>query len=169
LVELARELAPRTDGVRQFRRLLGLSLGKRTCVVLSLGGASVARSLIRQQNETPLRGVASGSKKPNRLLPNWDGQRRELRVGKIVVKRYRLPSPNQQAILMALEEEGWPPRIDDPLPMVAELDAKQRLHDTIKNLNRHQHRRCLRFFGDGTGQGVCWEWIRDDAGKRKPR
>jgi hypothetical protein len=70
---------------------------------------------------------------------------------------------------MALEEEGWPPRIDDPLPMVAELDAKQRLHDTIKNLNRHQHRRCLRFFGDGTGQGVCWEWIRDDAGKRKPR
>jgi hypothetical protein len=53
LVELARELAPRTDGVRQFRRLLGLSLGKRTCVVLSLGGASVARSLIRQQNETP--------------------------------------------------------------------------------------------------------------------
>jgi hypothetical protein len=168
-VELARELAPRADGVRQFRRLLGLSLGKHTCVVLSLDGATVARSLVSQPTEIPSRGGTGNTKTIKRPLPNWDGQRRELCVGKILVKRYRLPSPNQQAILMALEEEGWPSRIDDPLPMVTDLDAKQRLHDTIKNLNRHQHRRCLRFFGDGTGQGVCWEYIRSDAKKRKPQ
>lgn len=169
-VELARELGPRGDGVRQFRRHLGLSLGKHTCVVLSVNGVAVARSLVHRQAEVPARGFAvDPNKKLRRPLPNWDGQRRELCVGKILVKRYRLPSPNQQAILMALEEEGWPSRIDDPLPVVADLDAKQRLHDTIKNLNRHQHRRCLRFFGDGTGQGVCWEWIRSDAKQRKPR
>jgi hypothetical protein len=76
-----------------------------------------------------------------------------------LVKQFKLPSPNQEMILMALEEEHWPVRIDDPLPPSKKLDAKQRLHDTIKNLNRNQKQRLIRFMGDGTGQGVRWEWI----------
>jgi len=32
-----------------------------------------------------------------------------------------------------------------------------RLHDTIKNLNRHQYPHLVHFKGDGTGTMVGWE------------
>ena len=83
--------------------------------------------------------------------------RRELIVGGQVVKRFRQPASNQEAVLAAFEEEGWPHRVYDPLPLKEDLDAKQRLHETIKSLNGHRRARIMRFFGDGTGEGVCWE------------
>src|SRR5687767_8848755 len=46
----------------------------------------------------------------------WDAQRCELRVGEELVKKFRRPADIQQAILIAFAEQGWPPRIDDPLP-----------------------------------------------------
>lgn len=93
------------------------------------------------------------------IQPTWDSQRRELRIEECLIKQFRLPSTNQERILMAFEEEGWPPRIDDPLSPHPTIDAKRRLHDTIKNLNRSQKSRLIRFKGDGTGQGVMWEQV----------
>lgn len=89
--------------------------------------------------------------------PFWDPLRREFRVGNQVVKRFKLPSANQETLLMAFQEEGWPPRIDDPLPPRPNQDSKMRLHNAIKGLNRHQKCRLVRFMGDGTGEGVLWE------------
>jgi hypothetical protein len=59
--------------------------------------------------------------------------------------------------LSAFEEDRWPPVIDDPLPPKPEQDTKRRLHDTIKALNRNQHRDAIRFHGNGTGEGIRWE------------
>ena len=66
---------------------------------------------------------------------------------------------NQEAILAAFQEDGWPARIDDPLPPVAETDPKRRLSDTIKCLNRKQQNALVRFSGDGTGEGVLWDLV----------
>ena len=76
-----------------------------------------------------------------------------------MVKTYRLPSPTQETVLGAFQEEGWPRRIDDPLPPKAEQDPKTRLHNTIKRLNRCQQHKVLHFFGDGTGTGICWRYV----------
>jgi hypothetical protein len=89
--------------------------------------------------------------------PNWDPETRTLYLGQRIVKRYRVPSINQEAVLSAFQEEGWPRRIDDPLPCRAGLKAKYRLHFTIRRLNQCERERLIRFFGDGTGEGVCWE------------
>ena len=62
-------------------------------------------------------------------------------------------------MLSAFEEEGWPRHIYDPLPPKEKLDTKQRLHATIDWLNRNQENRVMRFRGDGTGEGICWERI----------
>jgi hypothetical protein len=75
----------------------------------------------------------------------------------MLVKQFRLPALNQELILAAFEEEAWPPHIDDPLPNALGQDPKQRLHDTIKRLNRHQVNRLIRFRSDGTGSGIIWE------------
>ena len=91
------------------------------------------------------------------LIPSWDGERHQLRLGNLLVKEFKLHCPNQKTILMTFEEEKWPPRIDDPLSPHPELDPKRRLHDTIKTLNRNQKNRLIRFMGDGTGRAIRWE------------
>jgi hypothetical protein len=75
-----------------------------------------------------------------------------------LVKEYRQRAPNQETILDAFEEEGWPPRIDDPLPRSTRIDPKERLHEAIRRLN-HQKARKILFSGDGTGEGVIWRLI----------
>jgi hypothetical protein len=89
--------------------------------------------------------------------PWWDGELRELWYRDCLVKRYRVPAPNQELILEAFHEEGWPKRIDDPLPPCDGLDPKQRLRDSIKALNRNRKSDRLRFLGDGNSEGVVWE------------
>jgi hypothetical protein len=47
------------------------------------------------------------------------------------------------------------------MPPQGDVDPKRRLHETIKALNGRRLARLIRFRGDGTGQGVLWEWVRD--------
>ncbi len=91
------------------------------------------------------------------VKPVWDSEYRELRFAGHLVKRFKLPSPNQEMVLSSFQEEGWPVRIDDPLPPVPDILPKRRLHDTIKSLNRSQKCHLIRFLGDGRGEGVRWE------------
>ena len=57
-----------------------------------------------------------------------------------------------------MQEEGWPPRIDDPLPLRLG-HPEQRLHDAVKNLNRHQVNRLLVFLVYSSGLGWAVEEI----------
>jgi hypothetical protein len=94
-------------------------------------------------------------------LPVWDPERKELRLGVRLLKDFRQPAPNQTAILNAFQKKRWRVhRVADPLPPFFGNDlaaAKQRLHETIKNLNRGIPRGTIRFRGDGTGLGILWE------------
>jgi hypothetical protein len=107
----------------------------------------------RRKAAKPVRDALAGKA----LHPHWDSLRRELTLDGQVVKRFRVPARNQETVLMAFEEEGWPAVVLDPLPPQDEQDGKQRLHDTIKSLNRSRLARVIRFSGDGTGEGVLWE------------
>lgn len=97
--------------------------------------------------------------------PSWDKARRILVFAGTVIKRFNWPARNQELILTAFEEMGWPDRIDDPLPITDGISQKDRLHDTIKCLNRKRLFKSIRFTGDGTGQGVCWR--RSDEAARE--
>jgi len=55
------------------------------------------------------------SKTPRARRPRWDGERCELWLGNVLVKRFRRPAPNQEAILAAFEELGWPRGSTTPL------------------------------------------------------
>ena len=75
------------------------------------------------------------------------------------MKKYRVPSVCQQAVLSAFEEEGWPAAIDDPLPPQIEQDPKRRLRDTIKSLNTNQTNAHLAFPRRRKRLRVLWEII----------
>jgi len=92
-------------------------------------------------------------------FPRWNAGARILRFKGTVVKRFTKPANNQEHVLMAFEEEGWPEHIDDPIPPHGDIDPKRCLHGTIARLNQHQERRLIRFSGDGRGEGVRWEPI----------
>jgi hypothetical protein len=157
------------DNERKFRAASDLKFFKRSCFVLTPAGADLAgpneesagsenrdESVLASQNQ-------NGDGKAADLVPEWDPIRHELRVGGRLVKQFRLPSPNQETILTVFQEEGWPARIDDPLPQTPDVDSKERLHNTIRALNRHQRHRLLRIRGDGTGEGVMWELVQEDG------
>jgi hypothetical protein len=117
--------------------------------------------VISDQNEkTPAETAASIANTPSRRpRPTWDSNLRELRVGKVVVKRFRKPACNQVTVLASFQELRWCCRIDDPLPGNSGSDPKRRLRDTVFTLNRHHiTRNILVFEADGTGTGVIWKW-----------
>ena len=70
----------------------------------------------------------------------------------------RWPARNQELVLTVFQEEGWPKEIDDPLVPIGGRQSKERLHDTIKNLNRSQKIRLIQFRGNGTGEGIVWQY-----------
>ncbi len=148
---------------RRFRPAGEPRFTKRTCFVITPVGIAAAAE--RWNAAADLQPIPDATvRHPNHYppmlacrVPNWDGERRTLSFEGRLVKRFRWQAANQQGILFAFHEEGWPVRIDDPLPPSASIVAKQRLSDTIKCLNRKQANPLIRFRGDGTGQGVVWE------------
>jgi hypothetical protein len=151
-VQCAIELQPKGAN-REFRSVPMQDGNPSVCVVITPYGRQVLDLLNqREQIRVDPPGAIAGPV----LRPHWDRARFELRFGDSLVKRFRLPAPNQKRILAAFEEEHWPPRIDDPLPPHPEIDSKRRLHHTLIALNRNQKQRLIQFHGDGTGQGVCW-------------
>jgi hypothetical protein len=174
-IEHANEVAT-TSGERTFDRNVNLRFCKRTAFVITDAGVAFSDELLdgivtdNADSGFGVRSILGAPELPRPRLvedrrqnfpadvrPKWDRDRRELRLGGELVKVFKLPSPMQEAILAAFEEEGWPPRIDDPLPVHPELLPKRRLHDTVKSLNRNQKCSLIRFMGDGTGEGIRWE------------
>ena len=163
-VSCAIETTTASDPARKFKPSRRLRFSKQTCFVLTERGMRIARALPGGTENIPRETPAAESspRLPESQLPSrspkWDRQRQELLVGHLVVKRFRVPAPSQEVILAAFEEEDWPARIDDPLPRLNEQCPKRRLQETIKSLNRNQRHPLLRLLGDGSGQGVLWEY-----------
>lgn len=181
-LEQASEMLPGSGQERRFHHGGVLTFTETSCFVMTDPGMD----LLRQMNELdgsdgigaaePVPDLEGGAGRdasggpqlsPSRatsattsdgVRPCWDRDRQELRVGEHVVKQFKVPAPNQEVLLAVFHEEGWPVRIDDPLPPRADLEPKRRLHDTINSLNRNQKTPLVRFLGDGTGQGVRWEF-----------
>jgi len=161
LLEHVKETTLAGDERRRFTPLGAMAFDRASCFTLSQAGVEfVLQPRISTSEKLPmLNGEASTRQSSDARIPTWDEQRQELRLGDKVVKRFTAPARNQQLILAAFEEEGWPTHVDDPLPPGSIDDPKRRLHDTIVSLNRHQQRALLRFAGDGKGEGIRWELV----------
>jgi len=168
-VQHAVEVTEPDEGKRAFHDH-GLCLASRSCFVLTPSGLEFARAVATHTVSVPTEPERDSptvrpSVEPTRgpfpvsLKPRWDKDRRALLYGPHLVKQFKVPAPNQETILATFDEEHWPIRIDDPLPMHCSIDPKKRLHDTINSLNRNQKRSVLRFQGDGTGEAICWSSI----------
>jgi hypothetical protein len=174
LAEQAIETTVPGDMDRCFRRLTTRIIGTQAFFILTgagfevlthrqaPNGAGATQPDSPQAWETPASSAPAESAAPHfsrdsAVIPSWDPSQRELRFRGELVKRYRVPAPNQERILSAFQEEGWPHGIDDPLPPEADQDPIRRLQATVKSLNRNQSAALVRFRGNGNGDRVCWD------------
>ena len=162
LVVSAVEKTRRGAKSRSFGRGSKLSFSDRTCFTLTSSGIATAKAL-RPISAT---GTSTASVAKD-LRPRWDAEMRELWLGDSLVKAFKQPAPNQETILAAFDEDGWPPRIDNPLSPPPDDDGKRRLHDAITRLNRHQKNALLHFRSDNNGDGVRWEFATSATPKRR--
>lgn len=186
-VDHALEITLPGDESRTFRQSGPFSQLSGTCFVLTQTGVHFAgeildnaaaepnshrdtsiNRLMDQTSNRARRSSFNGGPQENlwEATPTWDANRKELRLGGQIIKVFKWPASNQELVLTVFEEEGWPARIDDPLPAVENQDPKRRLHDTIKCLNRSQKSPLIHFRGDGTGEGVIWDLAENGNGKR---
>jgi hypothetical protein len=172
-VEHGAETSVYGDAHRSFTRGGGFNLWTTTCVVLTGKGAAFARQVLQAARATaaaaeppevtppaaPRTQIASpdGEAGPGAALrPHWDPGPRELSLGDRLVKQFHVPAGNQELILSAFQEEGWPKHIDDPLPGNQRTDPRTRLNDVVYRLNRAQVTPLIRFHTNGHGSGVHW-------------
>lgn len=168
-VEHAREITMQGDSKRAFRSTGEAVFCKQTCFVLTETGLVKSRSVRINQSQSvddEGRDIDGNGRADHNSVPHWDSETSELRIDGKTVKRYKWPAVNQQIVLSAFEEEGWPAHIDDPLPPQPEQDSKRRLSDTIKCLNRKQLNELVHFRGDGTGEGIIWERVSANGSNR---
>ena len=90
-------------------------------------------------------------------LPQWDADWRQLRLGEHVVKWFKRPAENQEWILASFQELNWARLILDPLKVAPEIRSQDRLHFTIRNLNRAQKQPGVRFSASNNGRAVSWQ------------
>ncbi len=178
LVDHAHEVTSLEDRRRRFVASPNLSLSRQSCLVLTEEGRTLARR-VADTSDDDLTSVAGTpavvhlvrERRTNAAAatalrsPAWDSDRRQLRVGSHIVKEFKVPAMNQEIVLAVFEEEGWPPRIDDPLPWKSDIDPQRRLHDTINSLNRRQRQRLVHFSADGLAQGIRWELVENGGVK----
>lgn len=157
LVEHQKEVTLEGDDGRAFRRTGDLIFPARTCFVLAEDAALATQNIDGADQLQPVASPPLPESFDVESMPQWDMETRELTLGTVTVKRFKWRAVNQETVLAAFQEEGWPHRIDDPLPPHKDQDSKRRLSDTIKCLNRKQVNALIHFIGDGTGQGVIWE------------
>lgn len=192
-IEHAIEVTPRDTSHRVFRPARKPSVIKRSCFVLSPIGAALAEGLRVRDSEDMVSeppGVAepqaSASTSPTTLAsmgevanlrthvirgraatvaPSWDRNRRELRVGDQLVRRFTIPRPTVESILTAFEEEHWPRCIAAPL----NGRSSERMDAVVQELNRGQRTPLVRFVGDEGGHAVSWELFAEPVRLEPPR
>lgn len=167
VIDHAQEVTCPGDATRRFATSGNLSFCPKTCFVLTEKGLISLRQLnnhsapavLPSSEESTTNGHVRLQQPKVALHPVWDAENRQLRFDGRIVKQFKWKAANQERVLAAFQEEGWPECIDDPLPPSENVNPKRRLHDTIKCLNRNRHNDLIRFHGNGNGQGVIWRVV----------
>jgi hypothetical protein len=94
--------------------------------------------------------------------PHYDATRRVLSLQGVKLLQFDRGPGNQIAILEALQDAGWPDRIENPLGPHRVWDAKHDVSDAVGELNERQNR--IHFWVERGTRAVHWALIDDDSG-----
>lgn len=149
-----------TSDERQFENRGRLNLTEASCFILTPAGVRFAQELLIQPNHEATSRLAGRMKGPDRrhdeVVPHWDPGKRQLEFRGRVIKAFVRAAWNQEAILTAFEEEGWPQQVDDPIPPAGGRNQRARLRACIQSLNRQAAPPAIEFGCEPNGAAICW-------------
>ncbi len=125
---------------------------------LTRPGLQLVEEMLRQGAEKVFR---------RRNVPMYDSGNRVLYWHGAIIKTWGRGATTQDPVLAAFEEEDWPDMILDPISPDPEQDAKERLRETVKRLNKDLKAGTIRFFTTRSGTAVRWAPVRVNKQKRK--
>ncbi|MEX0613259.1 MAG: hypothetical protein WD229_14160 [Pirellulales bacterium] len=151
----ARDTHQSPKGSRIERPMDRLPYTAGTWFILSAKGAKFFRQVAGPTISPSLLTAPSLMPHHDRLAgpedqPHWDAMLRQLSLGPILVKRFRVPAPCQELILVAFQAADWACWIKNPLP------PDTYLRGTIHRLNLGHVHAALHFEADGRALGVYW-------------
>ena len=158
LIESGLEASKPECQLRSFQHCQRLVVSRRTCFVLTDAGEELlADGLLANRSRLEDADWPTSDSPPENdsaaALPQWDHDRQELRLGSTVLRQFKLPSADEERVLAAFEERGWPHRIGSPFP--AEGD-RQRLIECVVALNWRLRRPLLHFEVSEQDLEVTW-------------
>lgn len=143
----------KSKGRRPSSRTGRLALPKGSCFVLTDAGVQFAQdALASPEKDTPKR----EPELPSPDVPHWDAETHSLHWRGQLIKHFKHEAPFQEATLEAFEANNWPRYVVVTLPKEEGMNHKERLRETIKNLNRSCTKR-LHFTQEGNGGRVGWQ------------
>ena len=127
-----------TDSERLFRCAPNLAIDHRSCFILTAAGFEAAVKHVGQRTaRSSSAAVSAEDRNPlPQMRPQWDEAERTLYWRGRKVKHYRLDAPNQEFVLKRFQARSWDRCVKIVLPEDGGGSYKERLHDTIKHLNR---------------------------------
>jgi hypothetical protein len=121
--------------------------------------ASPRRRRPKKSAAPPKTGQSRAPSRRGRAIPRYE--RRKLSLGAVLVKILPRQAKNEHIICQAFQKQGWPERIDNPLPRVDGIGSrKRRRRDAIARLNQRQIERLIRFRAVDDGGGILWERVK---------
>jgi hypothetical protein len=135
---------------RRFSQIANLGLTERSCFVLTAPGVEYAGEAALAPGQAAVLDRRVGE------VPRWDAEVHALYWCGQAIKCFKEEAPCQEAVLDAFQAAGWADCVEVLLPRDGEADAKQRLRDAVRNLNRSV-RPQLHFRQEGCGSRVRWE------------
>ena len=97
------------------------------------------------------------------ILPCWYCRRGELRIGDQLVKIVQKRATNERIVLDAFQKAHWISEVKNAFPGNL-VQKKQRLRDTVRELNCSQKIPLLRFSAGSKGMSVKWTYAIDPFG-----
>jgi hypothetical protein len=95
-------------------------------------------------------GPAEDRSDTQQVRPRWDEQQRTLYFGEVLCRKFGKHAPDQEALLAAFEEAGWPELLRNaPLEGDSLACVIKRLNDSLENAP-------LRFRRGGVKKSACW-------------
>jgi hypothetical protein len=159
-VEHMRPLAALGAGKKAWQRIDSLRFNNNSALAITPKGVAYAEEFMSLglSADPQVRKAARQGLWIGRLAPHYDQEAREFRWGCHLLKHFAQPSENQVLLLTAAEEQHWSDWFDNPFTGGEGIKPKERLHGTIRDLNRNQKRYFIHFKGDGTGKVAGWEF-----------
>lgn len=159
---------PRNRSARP-KLLTEAHLTKGISVILTKSGAEYAAAVLRERKkQTQASAPHEGNGQSLPIKPHWDRRRRTVTLGSVIIKELKRRADVQDLVYGSLEACGWEECIDDPLPPKGEQDRKRRLHNTVNNCNRNMRNPLIRFYTNGNGTGIRWEFVKQKKTRFTP-